>query len=312
VAVVVALGEALVELAAVGGPLEEAREFRRGFGGDTSNFAVAAARLGAEVAYVTRVGDDAFGRALLRMWTEEGVDVSHVRVGAGEPTGIYFLAPDGAGQFTYYRTGSAASRLGPEDVPQVLLRSARLLHTSGITQAISPSAREAARTAVEAAKEFGVRVSYDVNARPKLASAAELRAWVGETLPLVDLAFLSAEDARFLFGEAGEDAVLDRLLELGARVAVLKLGERGCRVATRDGEGVAAPGWPVASVDPTGAGDAFDAAFAVEWLAGRPLAEAAKFANAVGALSTTGLGATAALPTRGQVERFLARPGEAP
>lgn len=311
-ALVVALGEGLVELAAVAGPLEEAREFRRGFGGDTSNFAVAAARLGAQVAYVTRVGDDAFGTALLRMWTEEGVDVSWVRVGAGEPTGIYFLAPDGAGQFTYYRTGSAASRLAPEDVPRSLLQSARLFHTSGITQAISPSARRAARAALEAAKEFGVAVSYDVNARPKLASAPELRGLVSETLPLTDLAFLSAEDARFLFGRQCEDAILDTLLEWGARVAVLKLGERGCRVASLGGERFTASGWPVESVDPTGAGDAFDAAFALEWLAGRSLSEAARFANAVGALSTTGLGATSALPTRGQVERFLAGLGAAP
>ncbi len=306
---VVALGEGLVELAAVGGSLEEAREFRRGFGGDTSNFAIAAARLGAPVAYVTRVGDDVFGRVLLRKWIQEGVDVSHVRVGAGEPTGIYFLAREGAGQFTYYRAGSAASRLTPEDVPRALLRSARLVHTSGITQAISSSARKAAYVAMEAAKEFGVTVSYDVNARPKLASAAEFRTFLEEAVAMTDLVFLSEEDARFLFGDWPEDSILDALLDMGARVAVLKLGEHGCRVATRDGDRMAVPGWAVDCVDPTGAGDAFDAAFAVEWLAGRPLWELARFANAVGAMSTTGLGATAALPTREEVEHFLARFG---
>ncbi len=98
----VSLGEALVEFAAVDGSLEEADTYRRGFGGDTSNFAVAAARLGARVAYITRVGDDEFGRSLLRMWQREGVDTAYVQVAPDEPTGIYFLAHDreGRGRFT--------------------------------------------------------------------------------------------------------------------------------------------------------------------------------------------------------------------
>jgi sugar/nucleoside kinase (ribokinase family) len=122
----------------------------------------------------------------------------------------------------------------------------------------------------------------------------------------VDIAFLSTEDARYVFGDRDEEETLQAVLDAGVRVAVLKQAERGCAVATAEGDRLSVPAWPVEAVDPTGAGDAFDAAFAVEWLAGRPLEEAAQFANAVGALATTGLGATAALPTRAQVEVFLA------
>jgi sugar/nucleoside kinase (ribokinase family) len=92
------------------------------------------------------------------------------------------------------------------------------------------------------------------------------------------------------------------VLERGVRIAVLKRDRRGCAVATADGDRFDVPALPVTAVDPTGAGDAFDAAFAVEWLAGRPLREVARFANAVGALATSGLGATSALPNRAQVE----------
>jgi 2-dehydro-3-deoxygluconokinase len=304
----VSLGEALVELAA-DGSLEEAQVYRRGFGGDTSNFAVAAARLGARVAYVTRVGDDGFGRALLSMWKREGVDTRYVQVAADEPTGIYFLAraADGQGRFTYYRTNSAASRLSPQEVPAEAVDGARLLHTSGITQAISPSAREAVRWAMERARRAGVRVSYDLNVRPKLLPLDRFREAVLEALPMADLAFLSTEDAGYVFAGLEDEEVLRAVLDAGARVAVLKRGERGCAVATADGDRVTLPGWPVDAVDPTGAGDAFDAAFAIQWLAGRPLDEVGRFANAVGALATTGVGATAALPTRAKVEAFLAR-----
>lgn len=304
----VSLGEALVEFAAVDGSLVDARTYRRGFGGDTSNFAVAAARLGARVAYVSRVGDDEFGRSLLAMWQREGVDTEYVRVVPDEPTGIYFLAhrPDGGSRFTYYRTGSAASRLSPQDLPAEAVDGARLLHTSGISQAISPSAREAVRWAVERARRKGVVVSYDLNVRPRLMPVDRFREEVLDTLPLVDIAFLSTEDARYVFGDRDEEETLQAVLDAGVRVAVLKQAERGCAVATAEGDRLSVPAWPVEAVDPTGAGDAFDAAFAVEWLAGRPLEEAAQFANAVGALATTGLGATAALPTRAQVEVFLA------
>lgn len=304
----VSLGEALVEFAAVDGSLEEADTYRRGFGGDTSNFAVAAARLGARVAYITRVGDDEFGRSLLRMWQREGVDTAYVQVAPDEPTGIYFLARDreGRGRFTYYRAGSAASRLSPDALPVQALDGAQLLHTSGISQAISASAREAVRWAMERARRRGVVVSYDLNVRPKLLPPERFRALVLETLPLVELAFLSTEDAEYVFGGADEQQTLQAVIDAGARVAVLKRAEQGCAVATAEGDRLSVPAWPVDVVDSTGAGDAFDAAFAVQWLEGRPLEEAARFANAVGALATTGLGATAALPTRRQVEAFLA------
>ncbi|MER3461214.1 MAG: 2-dehydro-3-deoxygluconokinase [candidate division GAL15 bacterium] len=207
----------------------------------------------------------------------------------------------------YYRAGSAASRLSAREVPVEAVEGARLLHTSGISQATSASAREAVCWAMERARRKGVVVSYDLNVRPKLLPVERFRVLVLETLPLVDLAFLSTEDARYVLGDRHETETLQAVVDAGMRVAVLKCAERGCVVATAEGERLTVPAWPVHAVGPTGAGDAFDAAFVVEWLAGRSLEEVARFANAVGALVTPGVGATTALPTREQVEAFLAR-----
>ncbi|MDQ7828419.1 MAG: sugar kinase [Armatimonadota bacterium] len=307
---VVALGEPLVEFVALErGALGEVRTFLRGFGGDTANFAVAAARLGARAGYITRVGDDEFGRACQALWRQEGVDTRGVIVEPGGTTGIYFIALDRDGRhtFTYYRAGSAASRLRPADIDPAYLVEARCFHTSGITQAISEGARAAADEAMARARALGVTVTYDLNVRPRLHPVAELRDIVDAALRRAHIAFLSSEDAEYLFPGAPPETVMEQLLTCGPDLVVLKRGPLGCLVRTATGEVVDAPGWPVTPVDATGAGDAFDAAFVVERLRGRNLEEAARFANAVGALTTQGLGAIAALPTREAVEAFVHR-----
>src|SRR5450631_1725478 len=138
-----------LDIVAVGEPMIEFNQqdpdhpldYRFGFGGDTSNFAVAAARQGARVAYITRIGGDPFGKALLNLWREEGVDVSGVTIDETASTGVYFVFHSPTGHsFTYLRAGSAASRMRPADVPIALIEQAKYLHVSGISQAISASA----------------------------------------------------------------------------------------------------------------------------------------------------------------------------
>jgi len=309
----IALGEPMAEFAAEErGRLGEVIRFRRGWGGDTCNVAVAAARLGASAGYITRVGGDEFGRSFLALLEREGVDHSCVVVDPGGFTGVYFIALDESGEhdFTYYRAGSAASRLHPEDVDPAYLQTARVFHTSGITQAISESARSAAAAAISAARAGGVTVSYDLNLRPKLLPLSQLRTFVEATLPLVDIVFLSTEDAAYLDRSQPAEAVAQRLLARGPRLVVLKMGGEGCLVATAEGSPVRLPAYPVRVLDSTGAGDAFDAAFLVEWIRGRPPAEAARFANAAGALAACGLGAVAPLPPRAAVEAFMAEVNE--
>ena len=155
--------------------------YLQGHGGDTSNAAIAAARNGAGVGYVTAVGRDAPGDSFLALWAREGVDSSTVARSESAPTGLYVVSHGEDGhRFTYYRAGSAASRMEPADVPEDAIRGARMLHVSGVSQAISSSACDAVFRAIEVAKAAGVGVSYDTNLRLSLWPKARATAVIHE------------------------------------------------------------------------------------------------------------------------------------
>ncbi len=310
---IIALGEPMVEFAAEErGRLGEVTAFRRGFGGDTSNFIVAAARLGASTGYVTRVGGDEFGRSFLDLWHREQVDTSGVVVETDGFTAVYFISQrkEGGHDFTYYRAGSAASRLCPEDVDPEYVGGARLLHVSGISQAVSESSRAAVDAAIDHARAGGALVSYDANIRPRLWPLDAARAAADGVISRADVVFMSTEDAGYLYGDEPAEEVARRLVAAGPRLAVVKLGAGGCMVFSSEGDAVTAPAWRIDVIDATGAGDAFAAAFLVEWMRGVDPEPAALFANAVGALTATGLGAVAPIPTRRRAVEFLAERGE--
>lgn len=276
-----------------------------GFGGDTANAAVAAARQGAKVAIFTALGDDAFGRSFLKLWDEEGIDRSAVLVPEGSRTGIYFISygPDGH-EFSYARDGSAASRVGPRDVPLDLVARARVLHVSGISQAISQTMTDAVFAAIGHAKANGVQVSYDSNLRLKLWPLERARAVIHAAMAQADIARPGLDDARQLTGLDSPDEICDFYLKLGAKVVPLTLGKDGTLVATRD-ERRLIPGRPVNAVDATGAGDTFDGAFLAHFLRTRDPFVAADLANAAAALKTLGRGAVKPMPTFAEVQAFM-------
>lgn len=302
---ILAMGEPMMEFAEVS-DRERGRVYLPGFGGDTSNFAVAAARQGATVGYLTRVGADAFGDQFLSLWESEGVDTSLVVRDEGAHTGIYFITYTEQGhRFSYMRKGSAASRMRPEEIPEAAVAGARLLHVSGISQGISDSSCDAVFRAIEVARANGVLVSYDANLRLKLWPLTRARAVIHAAAALSDIFLPSLEDAQQLMGALEPDELIDRYLALGVKTIALKLGKDGVIVATsRERHRVS--GFKVDTVDATGAGDTFDGAFVTRLLGGASLAEAARYANAAAALSTTGYGAVAPIPTQAAVEAFLA------
>jgi 2-dehydro-3-deoxygluconokinase len=250
-----------------------------------------------------------FGERFLELWADEGVDASHVERDPDAPTGIYFVTHGPAGHaFSYYRRGSAASRMRPPDVPLAAIAATSVLHVSGISQAISDGACDTVFAAIEAARAAGAAVSYDTNLRLKLWPLARARAVAMETIAQCDICLPSLEDAAQLTGLDDPDAVVDALLARGARVVALKLGPDGALVADGN-ERHRLAGHAVATVDATGAGDTFDGAFLAEWVRGSPLAEAARYANAAAALSTRGYGAVGPIPRRAEVEAWLATQG---
>jgi 2-dehydro-3-deoxygluconokinase len=308
---IVALGEPMLEFNQARADAPDA--YLRGFGGDTSNMAIAASRLlGATaggVGYVTRVGNDAFGRMLLDLWRQEQVDTRGVAIDADAPTGVYFVTHGPQGhEFSYLRAGSAASRLRPDTLPVDLLRGARILHVSGISQAISASACDAVFAAIDAVKAAGGAVSYDPNLRPKLWPLPRARAIVLATIPLCDWFLPGQDEGKLLSGLADPGAIVDWCHARGAPVVVMKNGAEG--VIVSDGQRrERIPGNAVRSVDATGAGDCFDGAFAARVLAGDDPFAAARYANAAAALATTGYGAVAPLPRDAEVRRLLGSAG---
>ena len=301
---IVSLGEPLYEFSELPG---HDRHWLQGFGGDTMNCAIAAARQGARAAYVTRLGQDEFGAQFLALWQDEGLDVSGVGIDPEAHTGVYFVTHGPAGHvFSYLRAGSAASRMQPEHLPLDLIRGARFFHTSGITQAISVSACDTAFAAMEVARGAGAQVVYDANLRLRLWPAARARAVIGAAIRLSDLLLLSVDEAQVLCALQEPAAILEWCLGQGARRVALKLGKDG--VIATDGERhVHLPGHAVQSVDATGAGDCFAGALMARMTAGDDYWTALRYANAAAALTTTGYGAVAPLPRPEAVRLLLGK-----
>jgi len=293
---IVSIGEAMVEFNQTR-PGE--KTYLQGFGGDSSNMIIAAARSGARAGYVTRVGDDEFGRMLRELWQREGVDTSGVIVDREASTGVYFVTHGPQGHaFSYLRAGSAASRMRPQDLPD--LKGASFVHASGISLAISPSACDTVLAAFGQAKG---KISFDSNLRLKLWPLARARDMIGKAAGMADYFFPSIEDARQLSGAEAPEANLEWAHRLGAKNVFLKLGPDG--VIVSDGsKRERLQGFKVKAVDATGAGDCFCGAALARLAAGDTLWQAARYANAAAALATTGFGAVDPLPRPDAVRKL--------
>jgi 2-dehydro-3-deoxygluconokinase len=328
---VLTLGECFIAFVALQrGPMAEAVTWSRTVAGAEGNVAVGLARLGVDVGFIGRVGDDGLGTAVRRRLRGEGVDVGHLHVDGEAPTGVMFreLRDLGPAEVVYWRRGSAGSRLSADDVREAdaLFGDCRWLHVTGITPALSVSAAEAVDAAIDRARTAGATISLDVNVRRRLWSEAEAGSVLGALAARCDVILGSVEEVALVGGEvdsldAGYDAdpiaAADALLALGPRCVVVKLGADGALARIRGGEGdletVLAPALGAVSVvDPVGAGDAFTAGFIAASLEGATPDEALRVANACGASAVATFGDLAGLPTRRELERLLAGSGVGP
>jgi 2-dehydro-3-deoxygluconokinase len=301
-----------LDIVSIGEPMIEFNQTRpgdphylQGYGGDTSNMIIAAARTGARAGYITHIGDDEFGRMFLELWRSEGVDTRGVAVDTDAHTGVYFVTHGLAGHaFGYLRAGSAASRMRPADLPLALLREARFVHASGISMAISASAADTVLAAVDATRAAGAKLSFDSNLRLKLWPLSRASALIGAAAGAADFFFTSLEDARALSRLQDPDGMLDWAHGLGAKNVLLMRGPEGV-IASDGAKRERIAGFRVEAVDATGAGDCFCGATLARLAAGDSLFEAARYGNAAAALKTTAYGAVAPLPRADAVRRLL-------
>ncbi len=314
---VASLGEVLIDFVAVEGALhlEQATTFRRAAGGAPANVAVGLARLGIASAFVGKVGGDAFGRFLRQTLAEAGVDVRGLVEDPSARTPLAFVGSDGRGgrSFVFYHDGMADTLLRPDEVDRDLIAHATVFHFGSVTLAAEPS-RDATLTAARWARQHGRLVSFDPNVRLELwDSPRRARDSILDSLSLVDVVKVSGDELEFLTGSSDPAEACRRLRERGPALAVVTLGADGCYYEATISSGHVS-GVPVQAVDTLGAGDAFVAGLLAA-LSAQPdaaiihdeqsLGRALRFANAVGAISTTQYGATPALPTRAQVDHLL-------
>jgi 2-dehydro-3-deoxygluconokinase len=302
---VVALGEALIEFNQT---QAEPPTYLQGFGGDTSNAIIAAARAGVSTAYLTLLGQDHWAQHLLQLWQEENVSVHGVRRLNGQRTGLYFVHHDDSGHhFSYARSGSAASQMTPADLQgdwQDLIARSQWLHVSGISLAISESARQTTLAAIELARQVGTRVSLDTNLRLSLWPLPQARECLMQAMQACDLLLPSLEDMVQLMGSDQPRDIVKRCHAQGVKQLVLKMGAQGSLVS-QGGDMTVITGRPVQAVDATGAGDCFGGNLLARLVQGDDLTQAARWANAAAALSVQGRGAIAPLPWAHQVRSLL-------
>lgn len=301
---VVTLGETMILFWPLdAATLEQGREYARSCGGAESNFCIALARLGHCPRWISRLGNDAFGRYLAATLESEGVLVEAI-YDPDAPTAVFFKerSTTGPRRVVYYRRGSAASRLQPDDLTPEQFAGTRLLHLTGITPALSASCAATVQRAIEMARAAGALISFDPNVRPSLWPSVEqcvatLRSLISQS----DIVLLGDEDAAVLYPGHSESKVLEAIRGAGPSSVVLKLGARGA-IAFEGTELAEVAAYPVTVVDTVGAGDGFDAGYLSALLEGLPLAERLARAARVGAAAVAASGDWEGYPTRAALD----------
>jgi 2-dehydro-3-deoxygluconokinase len=301
-------GEAMLLLVADRpGPLEDAQSFHKRTAGAETNVAIGLSRLGLKVGWASRLGTDSMGRALLAAMRAEGIDCSHVITDATQRTGFQFKGrvTDGSDPpIEYHRKGSAASHMGPADVDEAWLRSARHLHATGVFAAISDTSLQAALKTMDVMRAAGRTISFDTNLRPTLWSSTEtMRHWVNELASRADWVLPGIEEGLLLTGHDKPEDVAKFYRDRGAKLVVVKLGAEGAYYDSDVAGTGRVDGFPVKEViDTVGAGDGFAAGVVSALLEGKSVPEAVRRGAWIGARAVQVLGDTEGLPTRAQLE----------
>lgn len=304
---VLTIGESMVVLSPkTPGAMRYCTEFTRFFAGAESNVAIALTRLGHSVSWVSQVGDDEFGTALLSFVRGEGVDTSLVRVSDAGPTGLLFKEVRHSNdiRIQYYRDGSAASYMHPGILSEEQFIGLKIYHVTGITPGLSESAYELIIQALDWCKKYGVTVVFDPNIRGKFLKQPTYLQKLKQVLSYADVFLPNVQEAAQLLGMQTIQELAKASLSLGIKTTIIKDGKTGAYYFTSDEEGFV-PHFDVTIVDSVGAGDAFAAGIISGLLDGLPLEKTVRTANAMGALAITAVGDITNLPTPRELEQFM-------
>ena len=290
------------------GPLAEVESFTRKLAGAEVNVCIGLTRLGHEATYVTRLGRDPFGDYTKTTLEKEGISTEFVTFDDEYKTGMMLKGKVASGDphVAYYRKGSAASKMTPEQMDAVDLSGFDLVHMTGILPALSPECRLATKRLMERAKAAGITVSFDPNLRPTLWESKEIMAeTLNDLARLADLVLPGIEEGLTLMGSDDPAAIADFYQELGAKQVVVKVGPDGAYA--RDGDiSTMIPGFKVDTVvDTVGAGDGFATGVISGIIEGLSLNDAVLRGNAIGSIQVQHVSDNECLPTRAGLEKYM-------
>ena len=302
----VTIGETMVVfIPRESGYLRYVSEFTKKTAGAESNVAIGLAKLGHSSGWISKICNDEIGEFLLRELRGEGVDTSRVLRSDTNPTGLMFKQFRSGGETSvfYYRRDSAASTLCPEDLDADYIRSARIVHLSGITPALSASCAETVPHIMRIAREAGALVSFDPNIRLRLWDAARAKQTLAPLFAQSDIVLIGQDEGEMLVGEREPEGIIAALRAQGARWIAVKMGKRGAMVADQS-ESFMIPIVDGPVVDNVGAGDAFDAGFLCGILEGCGVRECGEMGSIMGGAAVSANGDVEGLPNREQFDRI--------
>ncbi|MFD2680511.1 sugar kinase [Bacillus seohaeanensis] len=305
---VITIGEAMVTFnPASTGPMKFVNTFEKKIGGAELNLAIGCARLGLKAGYVSRLGNDEFGKYIKTFARGEGIDVSKLDLVEGYPTSLNFkeMMEDGNVRTFYYRDKSPTLTMTPDDLDEAYFQQAKILHLTGIFPAIDEKNIAIIERSIELAKKYGVKISFDPNIRLRMWSKEEAREVLSKILPHVDILLAGDEEMEIIIGERDPIAIMERIKEWGISFIAIKQGDKGS-VGYYNGEIIESPSIKVTKVvDTVGAGDGFNAGFIYGVLQGWQLERTLKFANTIGSMVVSVRGDNEGLPYYEDVQEKL-------
>lgn len=298
---IVTIGECLTELSA-NARVNDAECFYKYYGGDVLAAATAAQRAGSKVGFITRIGNDCFKDYLMKSWQKEGLDVTQVKP-TDEPNGLYIIARPSVDvkEAVYYRKKIAASKLSVDDIDKDYITNSKILYASGITQSLSPSAKEAVEFAYKSAKTSNVTTAYDVNYHSAIMTLDDAKENFYGLVQYIDILFMSTKhDSKILDIESPEN-IIKKLWDMGIQTVVLKSSQNRGYYLGYNGNITFTDFYTDEYIDTTCSSDAFNGGFLHAITHGFTHSEAVKFAAIVAGLQAKGIGAIKSIPYKDEV-----------
>ncbi len=291
------------------GSLDSVSGYDLAVAGAEFNVAIGTARLKHKVTYITKLGNDPFGKRIIRVLNENKIGNEFVSFSDERTTGFMLKGRVSKGDpdIFYFRKNSAASTLNVDDVANIDMTAYSNIHLTGILPALSQDTKKAVFKMIEKAKEAGLFISFDPNLRPQLwASQDEMVATINELASYADIVLPGQAEGKILVGTEDARAINDFYLNNGAKICVTKCGAKGAYVTTKDGESYMVDGYKVEKVvDTVGAGDGFATGVVTGLMEGLPMNDAVQRGTAIGALPVMSRGDNEGLPTREQLAAFM-------